>query len=106
MPLLNASEINVAALMADLPLQRNGRNQLLQQLQTLQEGLSLAFNPLQQDAIQQRYTVGEFETLPIASTRMYGSPDYWQAIAQENNLEYPYTIYPGMVLRVPNIGRG
>lgn len=103
MPLLNPSELTVEALMADLPMRRSARNQLILQLMTLTEGLALSQNPLEQNAAIQQHVVSEGETLPIVSLRLYGTVDYWQAIASANELEYPYLIYPGQVLKVPTI---
>jgi LysM domain len=105
MPLLNDSEITVAALMADLPMQRSARNQLEIQLLTLQEGLELGFNPLERTSPIRYHRVGDFETLPIISNRLFGSPNHWEAIAQVNGIDYPYVVVPGQVLRVPDVRR-
>lgn len=101
--LLEPSEITVEALMADLPMQRSARNQLTVQLSVLAEGLGLGFNPLQRAKQIERVIVAENETLAIVSLRIWGKPDYWRQLADENGLEYPFTIYPGQVLNVPEI---
>jgi len=41
--------------------------------------------------------------LPIIATKFYGVPDQWQAIANVNGLDYPYTVVPGQVLEIPLI---
>jgi hypothetical protein len=105
MPLLNPEEINVAALMADLPMQRSARSQIEIQLLTLKEGLELGYNPLERSNPVQYHRVGDFETLPIISNRLFGKPDHWEAIAQANGLEYPYIVVPGQVLIVPDVKR-
>lgn len=101
--LLRPHEYTVAGLMADLPMQRAARNQIRVQLSVLQEGLTRSDNPAQSSSPQMLYTVGDFETLPIVSTRIWGIPDYWQQLAITNNLVYPYTIVPGQRLRIPTI---
>lgn len=101
--LIEPSEITVAGLMADLPMQRSARNQLIMQLAILADGLSLGFNPLERAKPIERVIVGENETLPIVSLRLWGKPDYWRQLADANGLEYPFTIYPGQVLEVPEI---
>lgn len=102
MPLLNPEEITVAALMADLPMQRNAQHQLELQLLTLKEGLELQDNPLNQRQ-QNLHIVQEAETLPILSVRFYGKPDYWLELARVNGIEYPYTVWPGQQLKIPEI---
>lgn len=106
MPLLNPDEYSPEALMADVPLQRAYQDILIMQLTVLQEGLSMPVaNPFLRPSAQvaQRYTVGAFETLPIIATKFYGVPDQWQAIANVNGLDYPYTVVPGQVLEIPLI---
>ncbi len=92
--------------MADIPLQRAYQDILIMQLMVLQEGLTMPVaNPFLRPSAQavQRYTVGAFETLPIIAAKFYGAPDQWQAIADVNNLEYPYTVVPGQILEIPLI---
>ncbi|MBT9316281.1 LysM peptidoglycan-binding domain-containing protein [Leptothoe spongobia] len=103
MPLLVESEYTVEALQADIPLQRSAANLIQLQLVALSEGLELQLNPslATGDAISNEHVCAAFETLPIISTQYYGSPDRWQAIAAENNIEYPYTVIPGQVLKIP-----
>ena len=104
-PLISNSEITVETLMLDLPVQRSSRNQLEMQLMVLDEGLQLTFNPVERQNRIERYVVGDFETLPIISTRLFGSPDYWRAIAEANGLEYPYLVRPGQFLTIPEVNR-
>ncbi len=107
MPLLSPDEYTIAALMADLPMKRAARHQLQMQLLTLQEGLDLTQNPLQAFQPIQQHRVAEGETLPIVSVRLWGTPNYWRLLAETNKIEYPYTIYPGLILQVPEVrGRG
>ena len=101
MPLLNLDEYSVEALMADLPMQRSARSQLQIQAMTLIEGLELRHNPLVVRS-DKRHTVQDAETLFIVSQRMYQTPDRWLDIANENSIEYPFTVYPGQVLRIPD----
>jgi nucleoid-associated protein YgaU len=103
--LLLESEITIESLLEDLPMQRSARNLLQAQLLTLQEGLEFEFNPLRKTQAVKRYQVGDFETLPIISNRLFGTPDYWRAIAEANEMVYPYTVYPGMQLTVPEIAQ-
>ena len=105
MPLLALSEITKESLMVDLAMQRSTRSQLQMQLMVVQEGLGLEFNPLQRRQPIERHLVGEFETLQTISTRLFGKPDYWEAIAKINNIQYPFTVYPGQVLKVPEVKR-
>lgn len=105
MPLLQPNEYTPEALMADLPLQRTGREQLLMQLVTLQEGLNLTSVPILKGQEIRQYTVGQFETLPQVSTQFYGSPDYWPQLAEANDLDYPYIIVPGQILSIPELDR-
>jgi len=105
MPLLNPEEITIAGLMADLPMQRSAMNQVEIQLLTLQEGLTLGFNPLERTSPIAYHRVGDFETLPIISNRLFGTPSHWEAIARSNDLQYPYTVVPGQVLVVPDVKR-
>lgn len=106
MPLLEPSEYTPEALMVDLPLQRAYQDVLTMQLMVLQEGLSMPTgNPFLRPSTQaiQQYTVNQWETLPIISTKFYGVPDHWQAIATLNQLDYPYTVVPGQILEIPLI---
>lgn len=103
MPLLNANEITVEALMADVAMQRSHRNQLEMQLLTLDEGLALQNNPLEQSSAVRTFTVGAGDTLQIVSDRLWGTPEYWRALAQANGLEYPYLLVTGQVLTVPTV---
>ncbi|MEO0376644.1 MAG: hypothetical protein AAF329_18895 [Cyanobacteria bacterium P01_A01_bin.17] len=106
MPLLSAAEYTVEALRADVALQRSAANLLELQLVTLSEGLELSQNPALTtgDASVNQHTCAAFETLPIISTRYYGSPDNWPAIAEFNDLDYPYTVIPGQILKIPPSG--
>lgn len=72
---------------------------------TLQEGLELSYNPLERTSPIQYHRVGDFETLPIISNRLFGVPDHWPAIAEINGLSYPYVVLPGQLLKVPDIKR-
>lgn len=103
--LLAPNEYSPESLQADLPLRRAAKNLLVMQLTALQEGLANTQNPFlspaQGNPLNQ-YIVGDFETLPIISSRLYGSPDRWNEIAIANGLEYPYTVVPGQVLEFPN----
>lgn len=103
MPLLLPSEYSPEALRADVALVRANRDILQMQLITLQEGLNLQRSPILKNPTTTDYRVGEFETLPQVSARIYSSPDYWPEIAAANNLEYPYIIVPGQVLTIPAI---
>jgi nucleoid-associated protein YgaU len=101
--LLFDKEYTVAGLMADLPLQRSARNQLRVQLAVLADGIRLLDNPVEVSAPLSLYTVGDFETLPIISTRLWGSPDHWRGIAEFNGLDYPFVVVPGQILRIPHV---
>lgn len=103
MPLLATDEYTVEALRADICLQRSSTNLLELQLITLAEGLELEQNPTLKtgDAASNIHTCADFETLPTIATRYYGSPDNWTAIADANNLEYPYVVVPGQRLTIP-----
>jgi nucleoid-associated protein YgaU len=101
--LLSASEITVDTLMADLPIRRATRHQLQMLLIGLEEGLTLPQNSLEREGPIKQHMVGEGETLQIISVRLFQSAQYWRAIAELNNLQYPYAVYPGMVLKVPEI---
>lgn len=105
MPLLLDTEYSPEALMADVALQRAASNQLTMQLIVLQEGINLPLSPTISPRLQSptRYIVGDGETLPRVSTRIYGAPDRWSVIAEANDLDYPYTITPGQVLVIPNV---
>lgn len=101
--LLTPDEITIDALMADLPIRRASRNQLQMHLLSLQEGLSVPQNSLEREGPITQHMVGENETLQIISVRLFGSAQYWRAIADLNSIQYPYAVYPGMVLRIPEI---
>ncbi len=105
MPLLTPGEYSPESLMADLPLQRAALNQLTMQLTALQEGLDSPINPLLPPSQrgQTSYMVGDFETLPTISTKLYGEPSRWPELAAVNGIEYPYTLTPGQVLITPNV---
>lgn len=91
--------------MADLPLQRAALNQVTMQLKALQEGLESPINPMLPPSQrgQASYMVGDFETLPTISTKLYGDPSRWTELASGNGIEYPYTLTPGQVLSIPNV---
>lgn len=89
--------------MADLPMQRAYQNQIKLQLITLFEGLDLENNPLNQSVPIAEHRVGANETLQTISVRLWGVPDYWRALAEANDLSYPYLVYAGLVLKVPSI---
>ncbi len=101
MPLLSTSDLTVAALQKDLAMQRHCQSLLEHQLVAIAEGLSLAINPLLTQGGFDRYTTIAGDTLQGISTMFFGSPDYWQAIAELNGVDYPYILYPGRTLRVP-----
>lgn len=101
MPLLNPDEYSPEALRADLTVARSARNHVQMQLIVLQEGLNLQRSPILQNPTNSTYQVGEFETLPQVSVRSYGTPDHWPEIAAANDLEYPYIIVPGQILKIP-----
>ena len=106
MPLLATEEYTVEALRSDLCLQRSASNLLELQLITLAEGLELEQNPTLKtgDTASNIHVCADFETLPAIATRHYGSPDNWQAIAEANNLSYPYVVVPGQQLKIPPNG--
>lgn len=105
MPLLLPTEYSPEALMADVAFQRATQNQLTMQLRVLKEGLTLPLTPTVRPALQSttRYVAGSGETLPGISTRIYGIPGNWVALAEANALEFPYTVTPGQILTVPNV---
>ena len=48
------------------------------------------------------YTVQSGDTLMEISRKLFnGDPQYWDEIADLNDIQAPYTIYPGDVLQVP-----
>jgi hypothetical protein len=47
------------------------------------------------------YTVKEGDSLWSISALSYGSPAKWRAIAEENGIENPRTIEPGMRVKIP-----
>lgn len=108
MPLLLANEYSPENLMADVPLQRAAVNQLTLQLITLEEGINLAISPTVGPTRQglQQYEVGVFETLPSIATKVYGSPDHWPQLAEANDLDYPYIVTPGQLLKLPDLTYG
>ncbi len=99
--LLNPSEITVEALRSDLALQRHHRGSLRLQLLTLKEGLGTIRSTETQTA--RRHVVADGDTIQIVAARLFGSPDYWRAIADHNRMRYPYLIYPGQVLEIPDV---
>jgi nucleoid-associated protein YgaU len=105
MPLLTPGEYSPESLMMDLPLQRAALNQLTMQLVTLGEGLDSPINPLRSptEQGQSTYLVGDFETLPTISARLYGDPSRWPQLAASNGLEYPYLLTPGQILMIPDV---
>lgn len=105
MPLIFSSEYSAESFMADLPLQRARRNQLEIQLITLQEGLAVDDSPVSRSQPLQTYTVSQFQTLPMISSAVYNVPDHWMAIAEANNIQYPYTVVPGQILKLPEVSR-
>jgi nucleoid-associated protein YgaU len=99
--LIRPEEITVAALRADLALQRHHYGSLRLQLLTLKEGLGTIRSTETQS--RQRHIVAEGDTIQIVAARLFGSPDYWRAIADHNKLQYPYLIYPGQILDIPDV---
>ena len=88
--------------MADLPMQRNADHCLQLQLRVMKEGLQLISNPLQRQSAPRYHTVGHGETIQIIAMREYEDVGMWRAIAAENRMEYPYSVWVGMVLRLPD----
>lgn len=103
MPLLSPDEITAAALMSDVAVRRNARNQMELQLTALLEGLELPLNPINRDAPKRQHTVAEGDTLQIVALRQLGDARYWVNIAQLNGLQYPFAIRPGMILQLPEL---
>jgi len=81
--------------------QRATLNLLKAQLFTFIEGLRMLATPVSQSRPGIRYTVQTFDTLPILSQNFYNTPDRWEEIAEANQLEYPYNLYPGQILIIP-----
>ncbi|MHB1798913.1 MAG: LysM peptidoglycan-binding domain-containing protein [Vulcanimicrobiaceae bacterium] len=48
-----------------------------------------------------RYTVKSGDTLYAIAARLLGNGNQYPAIAAANNIQPPYVIYPGQVLRIP-----
>ena len=87
--------------MADIAMERSCANLLRVQLMALDEGLDLYFNPLEKRQRIRHHRVGDGETLPIISMRVFQTPDRWRDIARENEIDYPFVVYPGQILRLP-----
>lgn len=99
--LLRPEEITVAALRLDIALQRHHRGSLRLQLLTLKEGLGTIRSTETQSS--QRHIVAIGDTIQIVAARLFGSTDYWRAIADHNRMQYPYLIYPGQILEIPDV---
>jgi len=84
-------------------MQRHTISSMEAQLLTLREGLEATPNPAEDTTGIIRYQVKHSgETLQEVSVRYYGgTPDKWQAIAEQNGIEYPYELYSGLVLQIP-----
>lgn len=56
----------------------------------------------------QSYTVEKGDSLSKIAKRVYGKASYWQQIfeANKDNIKDPDMIYPGQVLRLPEIDEG
>ena len=98
--LLAPSEITIAALRTDLPLQRHHAGSIRLQLLALKEGLSVVRSL--ETTVVQRHTIAQGDNLQIISQRIFGTPDYWRTIADMNKIEYPYLVYPGQILEIPD----
>jgi hypothetical protein len=57
--------------------------------------------PLQSSDKTKIYTVKEGDSLWSISALSYGSPARWRSIAEENGIENPRTIEPGMRIKIP-----
>lgn len=100
--LIKPSELSIATLRNDLALIRHHRGSLRLQLLSLKEGLA-TIRPTESET-RERHAVAAGDNLQIVSQRVYGTPDYWRAIASANEIEYPYLIYPGQILDIPDVG--
>lgn len=57
---------------------------------------------IQASSTSKTYTVASGDTLMEISRKLFnGDPQYWDEIADLNELNAPYTIYPGQELKVP-----
>ncbi|MBT9159554.1 MAG: hypothetical protein DDT26_00813 [Dehalococcoidia bacterium] len=101
MPLIKPQEFTLEALRSDVAMQRFVNDALTLQLDALRTGLEVADTPTIRPAIARRYVVTEYDTLTLISQRLYGSPQLWRLLAEANNLSYPYSVAPGLVLEVP-----
>lgn len=99
--LLNPEEITIAALTSDLALRRHHYGSLRLQLLALKEGLGTIRATETQSS--QRHVVAAGDTIQIIAVRIFGNADYWRAIADHNDLQYPYLVYPGQILEIPDV---
>lgn len=51
--------------------------------------------------LRQTWLVAEGETIAAIADRVYGSPSYWRAVAEANDLVNPRALAPGSVLVLP-----
>lgn len=51
--------------------------------------------------LRQTWLVGEGDTIDAIADRVYGSPVYWRAVAEANDLVNPRRLEPGSVLVLP-----
>lgn len=72
---------------------------------TLKECMSLKeqtdFENLQSSDITKRWTVIQGDSLWSIASREYGNPGDWRLIANENGIDNPRLLTPGMELRIP-----
>ena len=101
--LLKSSELTIAGLMADLPLQRHRVHQLEAQLLALREGLELEDSPLRRQQATAQHVVVEGETLQSVSLIYFGDARYWEAIASTNEIDYPFEVWAGLMLTLPEL---
>ncbi|MCD8487903.1 MAG: hypothetical protein LRZ84_14495 [Desertifilum sp.] len=99
--LLNPEELTIENLSNDLATERSRKNRLEWSLLAIQEGLQTADNPVERIERSKTIVVEDFETLPGIALRELGSADYWEAIAKENRIQYPYVVHRGQILKLP-----
>lgn len=63
---------------------------------------------LNPDPVEQAYTVAKGDTLSAIAKRFYGKAGKWSVIFEANRdqLDDPDRIFPGQVLRIPNLDSG
>ncbi len=69
------------------------------------KGTAQVSSPREVSAASNTYTVQSGDTLMGISRKLFnGDPQYWDEIADLNDIKAPYTIYPGQELKVPKKG--